>query len=310
MKHRFNIIILLVLIFFLAQLLGLGIVGEYVNYKASSTAGDVIIEQAAYDLTGIEPPPIENKDYSFVYIIVALLLGTILVLLIIKFKQVKLWKFWFFLSVVLTLLMAFSPFIFKFLKLFSLHQYSFLFTIIIVLLLGYFKIYKPNIYVHNFTELFIYGGLATILIPILNLFSIVVLLLLISVYDMYAVWKSKHMITMATFQSENMLFAGLLIPYKGNEAYFKGLKPKGQSNGKLKTAVLGGGDIAFPLLFTATVLAATNNFLAAFIIAITTTLSLFCIYLIAEKNKFYPAMPFLTIGCFLGYAIVWLLGMV
>lgn len=26
----------------------------------------------------------------------------------------------------------------------------------------------------------------------------------------------------------------------------------------------------------------------------------------AEKDKFYPAMPFVTVGCFVGLAIIWL----
>ena len=29
----------------------------------------------------------------------------------------------------------------------------------------------------------------------------------------------------------------------------------------------------------------------------------------AEKKKYYPAMPFITVGCFIGLGIIWLLGM-
>ena len=90
-------------------------------------------------------------------------------------------------------------------------------TIIIFLAisLAAWKILRPNVFIHNLTEVFIYGGIAALLVPIINLFSAFILLLLISIYDMYAVWKSKHMVSMAKFQSEAKVFAGLLKRYFG-----------------------------------------------------------------------------------------------
>ena len=38
------------------------------------------------------------------------------------------------------------------------------------------------------------------------------LLALISVYDVIAVFKSKHMVSMANFQTESKVFAGLAVP--------------------------------------------------------------------------------------------------
>lgn len=303
-------------IFFFAQLLGLAIVSQYINLSASAQQGEPVIQEATYLQTGVTPPPIEQKSYSFLYILGAVLLGTILVLLVIKFHQTMIWKLWFFLSVVLTLLMAFSPFINKFLSKFGFGMYAFGVTMILALSLAYFKVYKPNLYIHNFTELFVYGGLATILVPILNVFSVVILLIVISLYDMYAVWKSKHMITMATFQKQTMLFAGLLIPYRDTSLF---ANKKVISNPtskpvigekKIRTAILGGGDIAFPLLFSATIYAATNQVIVPLIITIFTSLALLLLYVFAEKNKYYPAMPFLSLGCFLGYSVTWLFGLV
>ena len=46
----------------------------------------------------------------------------------------------------------------------------------------------------------------------MNIFSASILLVLISLYDMYAVWKSRHMVAMAKFQSSSNLFAGISIP--------------------------------------------------------------------------------------------------
>lgn len=315
MKHSFSVTLLLVAIFFFAQILGLVIVGQYIDIPASAQQGEPVIEQAAYEKVGVTPPPVEEKSYSFIYILGAVLLGTILILLIIKFQQVKLWKLWFFLSVILTLLMAFSPFIDQFFTLFNWQRYTFVTTIVLSLVLAYFKVYRPTILIHNITELFVYGGLATILVPILNVFSVVILLLLISLYDMYAVWKSKHMVAMADFQKQSMLFAGLFIPY-GKHIFFKAKKQQISITGfkageqKVRTAILGGGDIAFPLLFSATIYATTNNFLVPLIIAVFTSVALFLLYFFADKNKYYPAMPFLAVGSFLGYSVTWLFGLV
>ena len=76
-------------------------------------------------------------------------------------------------------------------------------TVIIALILTYFKVFRTNIWVHNFTEIFIYGGLAALIVPIINVFSAFALLIAISLYDMFAVWQSKHMVSMAKFQTKS-----------------------------------------------------------------------------------------------------------
>ena len=69
---------------------------------------------------------------------------------------------------------------------------------------------------------------------------------------------------------------------------------------KKKDAILGWGDIGFPLLFAGVVLK-TSGYLDAFIIVIASTLALLGLFIWSKKNRFYPAMPFLAAGCFLGY---------
>ena len=102
--------------------------------------------------------------------------------------------------------------------------------------------------------------------PLLNIFYAYILLIILSLYDMYAVWKSKHMVKMAKFQTRSGIFAGLLIPYG-----FKKAKKKGMV--KVKTAVLGGGDIGFPLLFAGTILV-FKGWLPALIVTACATIAL------------------------------------
>ncbi|MBI5393509.1 hypothetical protein HZA96_06595 [Candidatus Woesearchaeota archaeon] len=350
MKHNLKIILTLVGFFFLAQLLGLAVLAQYIDIKQTAETQQTVVFEQTYNITGIsEPPAVRDDPYAFLFIGIAVLIGTGIVLLIIKFRQRKLWKAWFYLSVIITLMMAFSPFMEKLLKYVQLTQYTAYITFVIVAILGYFKVFKPNLYVHNFTELFIYGGLAAILVPVLDMTSVVVLLLLISVYDAYAVWKSKHMVKMAEFQTDNNMFAGLMIPKKNsalqnsfelgntdNKESGQKLKPMlveerssvksaakniasdkkeavittvadNEKGEKQRSAILGGGDIAFPLLFAGTVFKYAGSLLDPVIIIITVTIALFLLFVYGDKNKYYPAMPFLSAGCFIGWGIVWLL---
>ncbi|MBI2129221.1 hypothetical protein HYU07_03190 [Candidatus Woesearchaeota archaeon] len=295
MKHNLKITLLLVLFFFLAQIIGLAVTSQYVHVQQTSYFNEtlnetVIIKNITYaELpAGIERPEIEPSA-SVIYIGAAILVGTIILLVLIRFKKTNWWKLWFFFSVLLTLTVAFAAFINAWL------------AFLLSLVLSIFKVYRPNIYIHNLTELFIYGGIAAIFVPIMNLFAVFILLILISLYDMFAVWQSKHMITMANFQTDSKLFAGLSIPYKRIKE-IKAEKAKGEAK-KVKIAILGGGDIAFPLLF-AGVLLQQFSFFKVLIIPVVVSIALFMLFVFAKKDKFYPAMPFLTAGCLLGYLIM------
>ena len=57
------------------------------------------------------------------------------------------WKIWFFLAIWLTLTIAFATFLKETI------------ATILATVLAAWRIWKPNVYVHNFTELFVYAGI-------------------------------------------------------------------------------------------------------------------------------------------------------
>ena len=71
---------------------------------------------------------------------------------------------------------------------------------------------------------------------------------------------------------------------------------------KVNIAILGGGDVIFPII-TAGVILATWGFLQAILVIAGATLGLGYLFFAAKKKKFYPAMPFITIGCLIGLAL-------
>lgn len=260
MKHDLKITVLLIALFLAAQFIGLAVTKNYIT------------EKLPYN---IETPKFEEKT-SFIPIFIIIIAATIFALLIAKMEATIIWKVWFFVSVTFCMSVALSAFT---------NQAA---ALVISAGLAVFKVVRRSIIVHNATELFIYGGLAAILVPVLGIVSISALLILISVYDYIAVRKTKHMVALAKFQAKIRIFAGFLIPY-----------------GKNKEAILGGGDIGFPLMFSAVAMKTLG--IKAMIIPVFAAMALAFLFIRSEKKKFYPAMPILSIGCFIGYGIALLL---
>ena len=291
MKHALPVTIFLVLLFLAAQYIGLFVLDRYIDVEKTQATGVVEFKELpSVGPVQIERPKVEPQ-VSFWYILAAILIGTVLILIIIKLNVQLLWKLWFFAAVVITLTIALGAFMTGWV------------AFVVSLVLTWFKIFRPNVYLHNFTELLVYGGLAVIFVPILNVPVMLLLLVVLSFYDMYAVWKSEHMIKMAKFQAQSGIFAGMLIPYELPKTIPKGARVVKKN---VHTAVLGGGDIGFPLMFAGTVMKMLG-FASALVIPLFAGAALLGLLYFGQQKKFYPAMPFLTIGCVIGFLLVWLL---
>ncbi len=305
MKHTLPITLLMVLIFLLSQVIGLYALSVNTTVTQAPT-GEIIVEHQ--DTAIGERPDIQGVE-TFAYVIVAILIGTGLILLLVRFRKIKMWKAMFFFAVWMTCYITLGVFI------------DAAIALVICFFLAFFKVWRPNIWAHNLTELFIYAGIAIIFVPLLDIVWVTLLLLAISAYDMFAVWRSGHMISLAKFQTKSRAFAGIMLSYKA-KAQEKIKKTAKTSKVKTKTmeeksearnAILGGGDIAFPLIFAGVVMdgmiwsgiAKTAAFLYALITPVIVAISLLGLLMLAKKDRFYPAMPFLTAGCLVGYGITW-----
>ena len=286
MKHNLKITALLLVFFLLAQYLGLAILYQYIDPVKSLETGQTEFK----DLPIGERPPVQEK-VSYLPVILAILIGTAIFIILIKYHLIWVWKVWYLIAVVISLIIAWSVWMRKEIAL------------LLALVFGIWKVFKPNVWVQNITELFLYGGLAAIFVPLFNVLSVSVLLILISIYDIYAVWKSKHMIKLAKIQIKQKFFAGLFWPYKKKEPLKKGVVAKA------RIAVLGGGDIGFPLIFAGVVLKEWG-LLPSLIIPLFALIALAGLFYFSKEKKFYPAMPFISIGCFVGLLISWLIFMI
>ena len=225
-------------------------------------------------------------------------------------------RIWFFVVVALALGITLNAFITKI----SI-PYAYIIAGVIGLVLAYIKIFRRHILVHNLTELLIYPGIAALLVPILNIWMVVVLLIIISIYDIWAVWHSGIMQKMAKFQINKVgVLGGFFVPYadKKMRQKIKALKEKYKNKKqipervvkknkiKVQLAILGGRDVIFPIIAAGVFLKEFGSIWASLIVALEATLALLWLFVFAKKKKFYPAMPFITAGLLLGMIVAWL----
>ena len=195
-----------------------------------------------------------------------------------------------------------------------------IFALAIGVILGYFKVFKRNIILHNLTELLIYPGIAAVFASILNIFTLITLLILIAVYDVWAVWHSGVMQKMAKYQIDSVkVFGGFFIPYASKKIKdkIKFLRQKYQNKNipravikkhkiKVNLAILGGGDIVFPIISAGVILKAWG-LVPALTVVLFSFLALLYLFIFAKKKKFYPAMLYLSPGIILGILAGWLI---
>lgn len=306
MKHSLKITVLLLIMFFTTQLIGLFVISKYspVTKQISSAEGNVT-NITVYNLPyGMEPPSDVTPQTTLISIILAIILAVVIMFLLMKYKLEMFLRLWFFAVAALSIGITLNSF-------FMNYAYSSIIALIISVALAFLKVFKRNILVHNLTELAIYPGVAAVFVPLLNIWAVVVLLILISIYDIYAVWHAGFMQKMAKYQIQKLrFFTGFFVPYIGKKE--KDLIEKSRNskkkNKKLKVSValLGGGDIVFPIILGGVVLRALGP-IQAMLIALGATIALAALFFFSQKGKFYPAMPFLTIGCFVALGVSYLI---
>jgi presenilin-like A22 family membrane protease len=298
MKYDVQIIITLITLFFLSQLVGLSILYNDAHVQVVNGTTEVVHSE-----TVIGPRPEFQGPETFLWVISSVFITTGLVLLIVRFQKINWMKLLFFSATFLTVAIALGVFIDPTL------------AYVIALLLAIIKVFKPNKYLHNIIEMLTYAGLVLILAPLFDITWIVALLIVISAYDIFAVWRSKHMIKMAKFQIKGGIFTGLFIPLSDVKKKVKGIKTgvEIKKRVKVREAIMGGGDVAFPMLFTGVVMESLIKmgtitkelaFLKVLIIPIVVSLVLLYLFVKGQQGKYYPGMPFITFGCLVGYLLV------
>lgn len=312
MKHNLKITLILLVMFIITQLIGLAVINAYspqtkliLNETTQQYENVTTGQTLPY---GIQPPENLNPNTSLTVIIISMIFAVVIILILTKIRAALFLRIWFLLVVILAIGLTLSTLFFK------IPNGSYI-ALIIAIPLAFIKVFRQNFLVHNLTELIIYPGIAAVFVPILSVPTVIALLVLISFYDIYAVWHAGFMQKLAKFQiNELKFFAGFFIPYASKKVKMQiaKLKKSGKSlkNKKIKInlAILGGGDVVFPIIMSGVVLTSKGfGLIPALFVVLGASLALLYLFIFAKKGKPYPAMPFIASGALFGFSLGWLL---
>ena len=265
-----DVFILLTGLFLIAQTLGLIVAQKLIllDIKSAPITGDL------------------NNPLEAIYLIVMILIMTTFILILLKYKKNK--SLWIFeaLAIFSTSIIVFGSFFPK--------DDSLVFLITIVIL-AFRYTHKENKLFKNFVSILAISGAGAILGISLGLIPVLIFIILLSIYDFIAVFKTKHMVTMGkSIIKQNLAFT-LSIPTKKHN--FE----------------LGNGDLVIPLIVATSVFANgffMNNFLVAILCLIASYIGImFSIYTVSVKKIPLPALPPQTALMVLVIIISFLLGL-
>jgi len=171
-------------------------------------------------------------------------------------------------------------------------------ALILISALILYWIRKPNIIIHNFLLITGMVGVGSIFGLRLEPLLVVFLLVIFSIYDIIAVYKTKHMVKMAKEMIKARAIPGLILPPSFSELQtsLKNVKIGG------RFLILGGGDIVFPLLLVVSLV--SYSLVDSVIVAVFATFGLmfsFLIFALQKIRRPIPALPPIATCSILGY---------
>lgn len=234
-----------------------------------------------------------NTNFTVWQFIITFIVATIAILLILKyFKRPWVLQILFYLAII------------EGLFIFSQAYFSWPYDLIIMaVILAYWLIFR-NILMHDIMLVLVISGLSVILGFDLDIKSAIIILILIAVYDFWAVYKTKHMVKMFKGMAEKKVHFALIIPseYKGLFNKVKDVIPQTQF------MFVGTGDIAIPAIFIVTCL--KINLLTSLITALGAIMGFIFLYIlfVTQKERApMPGLPPIVLGTLLGFLISFLL---
>ena len=173
-------------------------------------------------------------------------------------------------------------------------------SLIFVFVLIFWWLKKPSVLIQDLLIVLGIAGTGSILGLSLNPLTVVALLIIFLIYDFIAVYKTKHMVRMAKAMLESRAILAIVIP--PNIFGFRESLEKIQPGGKF--LILGGGDIAFPLIFSVSLI--PSGIFNSLIVALFSLIGLFASFWFFTKQKErkpIPALPPIALFSIIGYLI-------
>lgn len=177
-------------------------------------------------------------------------------------------------------------------------------ALVLVGILLFWWLTRPSVFIHNLAVMLGIAGVGAVLGLRTTPWLVVLLLIILSIYDFVAVYKTKHMIKMAKEMVEHRAILALIVPQKISDfgSSLEEVRPGG------RFLILGGGDIAFPLLLAVSLI--PGGIINSLIVAVFSLFGLLVSYWFFINQRVrrpIPALPPIALFSILGFLITLLL---
>ncbi len=183
-------------------------------------------------------------------------------------------------------------------------------SVIIAIAIGLIWLLTPRVWLHNLAMMLAMVSLGAVFGRIISPWTAMILLLVMAIYDFFAV-RFGYMVWLTKKLSESNTLPAFFIPRFMSQ--WKGrLKEKGvaklveEKPSERDFSILGGGDIAFPLFLVSSVYFAygfTNAILVA-VFSLVGLIGAYWIQAVFVKGKPMPALPPIAVLSLIGILIV------
>lgn len=168
----------------------------------------------------------------------------------------------------------------------------------------YFLLFRPNWIVVNIAGVLVSAGLASIWGLELGIYAAVVLMIVFAVYDYIAVYKTKHMLTIARASTDSRMPLFFIIPERRDFNINNiNIDVPGEERGAI---LIGYGDIAIPNIMVISSYIYSGLTIEYLLLPlIGGIISLFVLFRTVKKPA--PGLPFINTGVLIGFGFALLL---
>ena len=163
-----------------------------------------------------------------------------------------------------------------------------------------------NVLTHNLGIILGIAGIAAVFGLSVSVEFGLVLLVALSLYDIVAVYVTKHMVTMARSMVESGAVFGFLIPFEFKGFFYR--RKEAQAGIGENFMILGSGDIGLPLIFAVSLV--KISLMSAIITAVFSVLGLFLTHMLfinQGQRRARAALPPIATFTIIGYLVTQLL---
>jgi len=244
--------------------------------------------------SGLKPFYTPAKIDIFQFLLSFFIATSLMLLFLKKFKGKFLFEFFFSAAIIFG---AQGPFGLLFSKL-----YAFLAAVLLVV----FRFMHPRIWTQNIIIIIGIAGVAASLGASIDPIFALFILILLSIYDIIAIYKTRHMVKLFKDMASRGAVLALIIPK--SFSLWKNKFNIIKTDNRNEFIFLGTGDIALPLFFATS--AFVNGIKFSIAIIIGTTIGLIADHLVfvtQKEKKAIPALPMIAFFSIVGYFVAFLI---